>query len=211
LLRSGCPRRARRSSERGQIEPAQPPRGEERAIVTPIPGTTRDALRERYTSTAWAVCAGRYGRLALVAGRVEQLGMARTRYELERADVVLAVHDASVDSPVLEAIAPGVARIDVYNKVDLRPASCRHHGPSLSRPKTGAGLGELRQAILRAAGWSATGESVFLAASGTSARWVRRESISPAPPPSRGVGSFRRGAALGARTALRHHRRVHGG
>jgi tRNA modification GTPase len=137
--------------------------GEERAIVTPIPGTTRDALREPIHIDGVAVVLVDTAGLRSSPDEVEQLGMARTRYELERADVVLAVHDASVDSPVLEAIAPGVARIDVYNKVDLRPSFMPPSRAIAVSAKTGAGLGELRQAILRAAGWSATGESVFLA------------------------------------------------
>jgi len=56
-----------------------------------------------------------------------------------------------------------VARIDVYNKVDLRPSFMPPSRAIAVSAKTGAGLGELREAILRAAGWSATGESVFLA------------------------------------------------
>jgi len=137
--------------------------GEERAIVTPIPGTTRDALREPVHIDGVAVVLVDTAGLRAPADEVERIGIARTRQELERADVVLAVHDATAASPALEAIPPNVARIDVYNKADLRPGFQPPPGAIAVSAKTGAGLAELRQAVLRAVGWSATGESVFLA------------------------------------------------
>jgi tRNA modification GTPase len=56
-----------------------------------------------------------------------------------------------------------VARIDVYNKVDLLPAFTPPSGALALSARTGAGLESLRRAILEAAGWSSAGESVFLA------------------------------------------------
>ena len=137
--------------------------GEERAIVTPIPGTTRDALREPVHIEGVAVVLVDTAGLRASVDEVERIGIARTRHELERADVVLAVHDATGDAPGLEAIPSNVARVDVYNKVDLRPGFRPPAGAIAVSAKTGSGLAELRQAILRAAGWSVTGESVFLA------------------------------------------------
>jgi len=58
------------------------------------------------------------------------------------------------------------ARIDVYNKIDLAPG---FSPPARACPSvavsatTGAGLEQLRRAILSAAGWTSHGESVFLA------------------------------------------------
>jgi tRNA modification GTPase len=76
---------------------------------------------------------------------------------------VLAVYDASGPTILLEGIPPGVPRVDVYNKADLRPGFSPPSGSVAVSAKTGRGLDELRQGILQAAGWSATGESVFLA------------------------------------------------
>jgi tRNA modification GTPase len=137
--------------------------GEERAIVTAIPGTTRDALREPIQIEGLAVLLVDTAGLRASLDEVERLGVARTQRELERADVVLAVHDLAADSDPLDTIPPGVTRIDVYNKVDLRPDFTPPPGAVAVSAKTGAGMDELRQKILRGAGWSATGESVFLA------------------------------------------------
>jgi tRNA modification GTPase len=136
--------------------------GEERAIVTPIPGTTRDALREPIHLEGVAVMLVDTAGLRSSSDQIEQLGMARTQQELELADVVLAVYEAGSDSPALAEL-PDVARIDVYNKVDLRPGFTAPPGAVAVSARTGEGLHELRRAILRAAGWSVTGESVFLA------------------------------------------------
>ena len=134
--------------------------GEERAIVTPIPGTTRDALRETIHIEGVAVVLVDTAGLRESGDEVEKLGIARTRSELERADVVLAVHDATAGRAAVPS--PG-QRIDVYNKADLRPGFVPPKGAIAVSAKTGQGMADLREAIVRAAGWSSTGESVFLA------------------------------------------------
>jgi tRNA modification GTPase len=137
--------------------------GEERAIVTDIPGTTRDALRESIQIEGVPVVMVDTAGLRASSDEVERLGIARTRQEIERADVVLAVHAAGEADPLPMDLPAGAARIDVYNKVDLAPAFVAPPGSVAVSAKTGAGLAELRLAVLRAAGWTATGESLFLA------------------------------------------------
>jgi tRNA modification GTPase len=136
--------------------------GEERAIVTDMPGTTRDALREPIQIEGVPLVVVDTAGLRVSTDEVERLGMARTRHELERADVVVAVHEAGAPA-VLSVDLPDTARLEVYNKVDLAPAFIAPPGAIAVSAKTGAGLHELREAILRAAGWSSTGESLFLA------------------------------------------------
>jgi len=67
----------------------------------------------------------------------------------------------------LPAAAPAAgARIDVFNKVDLASGFAPPPGPHPAvavSAKTGAGLQDLRRAILETAGWKSHGESVFLA------------------------------------------------
>jgi len=56
-----------------------------------------------------------------------------------------------------------VPRIEVYNKIDLVPGFAAPAGAVAVSAKTGEGLAPLRKAILEAAGWSSSGEPVFLA------------------------------------------------
>jgi tRNA modification GTPase len=134
--------------------------GAERAIVTPIPGTTRDALREPVQIEGVPLVLVDTAGLRVSSDMVEKLGIERTQRELAEADVVLAVYDTTGDLSPLADLPESAARIDVYNKVDLAPAPGGALGVSA---KTGAGMAELRKSILGAAGWSGTGESTFLA------------------------------------------------
>ena len=140
--------------------------GEERAIVTPIAGTTRDALREAIQIEGVPLIVVDTAGLHSSADVIERLGMERAQREIERADLVLVVHEAGAQPAVLAGLPEQVARVDVYNKADLAlgfrlPAGA--HPAVLVSAKTGEGLEALRKAILDAAGWASTGESVFLA------------------------------------------------
>ena len=139
--------------------------GEERAIVTALPGTTRDALREAIHIEGVPIVVVDTAGLRESRDEVEQLGMARTRAELTQADVVLVVVDAGRPEAPEDPLPEGVARITVLNKIDLVAglAAGREGDWVRVSAKTGAGLDALRSAILEAAGWSARGETVFLA------------------------------------------------
>jgi tRNA modification GTPase len=137
--------------------------GDERAIVTPVPGTTRDALREPVQIEGVPLVLVDTAGLRRDGDAIEQLGMERTRRELERAGVVLVVQEAAGKSSPPEGLPSAAKRIDVYNKLDLAPDFRAPARSVAVSAKTGAGLDELRRAILEAVGWSATGESVFLA------------------------------------------------
>jgi tRNA modification GTPase len=137
--------------------------GEERAIVTAVPGTTRDALREPIQIEGVPLIVVDTAGLRRSLDVVERLGIERTQRELARADVVIAVFEATRGRDELEDLPAAAARIDVYNKTDLAPRFVAPAGSLAVSAKTGEGLDALRQAILRAAGWSSSGESVFLA------------------------------------------------
>lgn len=136
--------------------------GEERAIVTAVPGTTRDSLRETIEVAGVPVVLVDTAGLRESIDEVERLGIERTWHELERADLVVAIMEAGDAAPMAE-LPVAAARIDVYNKLDLVPAFAPPEGAVAISARTGEGLDRLRSAILEAAGWSATGESVFLA------------------------------------------------
>lgn len=99
---------------------------ENRSIVTEIPGTTRDVVEE------WVNLGGLPVILADTAGirptddLVERLGVDRSRFMLERADLVLVVIDAAVgftpeDRLLIEQVPQGKAIVGVTNKIDLAP------------------------------------------------------------------------------------------
>ena len=107
--------------------------GFDRAIVTDIPGTTRDTVEES------VLCGGVLLRLTDTAGirdtedTVEQLGVERSRKALEAADLVLAVVDGSVppteeDLEVLRLAAKASRWIAVFSKCDLWDTKARSVG-----------------------------------------------------------------------------------
>ena len=102
--------------------------GYDRAIVTDIPGTTRDTVEETVT------CGGLLLRLIDTAGihdtadAVEQLGVERSRKAAETADLVIAVVDGSqtpptVDEDILSLSAQAPHWILAVSKNDLNPAA----------------------------------------------------------------------------------------
>ena len=146
---------------------------EEVAIVTDVPGTTRDALRYELAIEGVPIHVVDTAGLRDSADRVERLGIERTLREIARADVVLwvteALADASGDVDVLPSGLPASARIiHIINKIDLsgEPAKRSEAGSELTiwlSAKTGDGIELLRQGILEAAGWQGDGEAAFMA------------------------------------------------
>ena len=133
-----------------------------RAIVTPVPGTTRDTVEEvwslegipvRLVDTAGLRVAGE-----AAADEAEQQGIVRSREALADADVVLLVHDASVplaaEEQTLARSLEGRPHVLVRNKVDLLHSAASEssrgseaEGLDVSA-LTGQGLDALRTAIL---------------------------------------------------------------
>lgn len=141
---------------------------ENRAIVTDVPGTTRDLLRAdveiegvpvRLTDTAGLRAGG---------DRVEAIGVARARTAIAHADLVLAVEDATVvsprDGPDAESLIDAAPnRIRVRNKVDLTGEKPGNGGEVVRiSALNGDGVDALRAVIARTAG-VAPGEGAYLA------------------------------------------------
>ncbi|GAB4229769.1 MAG: tRNA uridine-5-carboxymethylaminomethyl(34) synthesis GTPase MnmE [Acidobacteriota bacterium] len=96
---------------------------EDRAIVTAWPGTTRDTLREWRDVLGVPVCLVDTAGLRGVVDEVERIGVERAQREMEGADAVLLVVDATC-SPTEEVRKLWVAAADkrrllVINKIDL--------------------------------------------------------------------------------------------
>jgi tRNA modification GTPase len=99
--------------------------GSERAIVTPIPGTTRDIVRETIEIGGLPVTIADTAGLRDTSDVVETIGVERARDAARRADIVLYLIDASAphDEDQRELAAFGdAAPITVYTKTDLAPA-----------------------------------------------------------------------------------------
>ena len=113
--------------------------GYDAAIVTPIPGTTRDVLRERIDIDGMPLHVLDTAGLRDADDAVEREGVRRAAAEMARADRVLFVIDAAAD-PQGRAFEEERARLPadvpvtlVFNKIDLAAGTAggRHHcGPA---------------------------------------------------------------------------------
>lgn len=74
--------------------------GYERAIVTPVPGTTRDTISERVRIGSVVICLEDTAGIRETENEVERLGVERSKAALERAELVIAVVDGA--SPVTD-------------------------------------------------------------------------------------------------------------
>lgn len=146
--------------------------GDELAIVTPIAGTTRDALRSTIQIAGIPLHIIDTAGLRDTDDEVERIGIARTWQEIERADVVLLLVDAragiaDADRAILARMPERLQRITVHNKIDLLAQAPERHpesdGIAISlSAKANLGIDLLRQELLRIAGWHQT-EDVFIA------------------------------------------------
>jgi tRNA modification GTPase len=128
----------------------------ERAIVTPVAGTTRDTIEEsvavggiplRLIDTAGIRAAGE------AADEAEEIGIARSHEALADADLVLLIHDATQavteeERALAESLA-GRPVLRIWNKVDLGCGAVAE-GVLGTSAVTGEGIEALRGAILAA-------------------------------------------------------------
>jgi tRNA modification GTPase len=148
--------------------------GAELAIVTPIPGTTRDKVSQTIQIEGvplHVVDTAGLRQDIEAADEVERIGMARSWGAIDEADAVVFLHDLTrrgeADYEAADAQIAARLRLDdparvlhVFNKVDA--ASSPAGGLALSA-RTGEGLDGLRRALLERAGWHASTEGVFIA------------------------------------------------
>jgi len=137
--------------------------GFEAAIVTDIPGTTRDVLRERIQIDGMPLHIIDTAGLHESSDPVEQAGMERARRAMENADRVLLVIDdqagfTPADAAILEELPAGVPHTRIRSKVDLTgraPGISEAHAAvevALSA-HTGAGLDALRHHLKQCVGF----------------------------------------------------------
>jgi tRNA modification GTPase len=137
--------------------------GYEAAIVTEIPGTTRDVLRERIHIDGMPLHVADTAGLRDEADVVEAEGIRRARQEMTRADRILYVIDATrgLDNEAIEsetaALPPQIPVTLIFNKIDLAHARSRYEQ---SRPPrlylaatTGEGVDLLREHLKECMGF----------------------------------------------------------
>jgi len=137
--------------------------GEEVAMVSEVPGTTRDIIRQAIQIGGVPLHIIDTAGLRDSRDALEQMGIARTRSTLQKADAILILLDASqgistADRKILDELPPNIPRLHIFNKIDLlaqtarvveRDGECHIY---LSA-KTGTGLELLRDKLLALIGW----------------------------------------------------------
>ena len=94
--------------------------GHERAIVSPIPGTTRDTIEEVINMRGIAIRLLDTAGIRDSADELERAGIARTEKSLEAADLILHVIDASAPRRGgRDSVEPDLREILLLNKSDL--------------------------------------------------------------------------------------------
>jgi tRNA modification GTPase len=149
--------------------------GEEAAIVTEIPGTTRDTIRQTIEIEGIPLHLLDTAGLRETDDAVEKMGIARTRSAIEKANFVLLVMDSRrgityEDKAILGSLPAALPVVYLYNKIDLLDApsviNISQDGSEIYlSAKTGEGIDTLRQRLLEMAGWQprSGGEGVFMA------------------------------------------------
>lgn len=142
--------------------------GQESAIVTDIPGTTRDVLREHIQIDGMPLHIIDTAGLRDSADIVEQEGVRRAHTEIEKADRVLYLTDCSTDDIDLSSLPITGAFTLVHNKIDLvnRCASVEQQGDMTHiyvSAKTGEGVDLLKHHLKQCMGFQHPQEGLFIA------------------------------------------------
>jgi tRNA modification GTPase len=136
--------------------------GADRAIVTPIPGTTRDVIEDSIALGSVPLILADTAGLRESDDPVERLGIERTRRHAGDSDLVIAVFDSSrpldFDDDAVIALCSNRTGVAILNKRDLPPSSNAEmlrdrtlHLPLVEfSAVTSVGLSELRDRLAAA-------------------------------------------------------------
>jgi tRNA modification GTPase len=146
--------------------------GEEVAIVTPAPGTTRDVLRQQLHLDGLPLNLVDTAGLRSAGDAAEAEGIRRAHGEMRRADricyVVDGSHPGAADAPFAQDLPSGVPVTVIHNKIDLTGAAPRAD-EQVQPPRiylsarTGAGVDLLRAHLKSRAGYLGAESGVFAA------------------------------------------------
>lgn len=146
--------------------------GKDVAIVTAIAGTTRDRLQQTIHLEGIPLHIIDTAGLRETDDEVERIGVARSWQTIADADVILHLQDVSesqidcdLDKKIAQHLQSNIPILRLINKIDL--ISDKLLPPSQTAlfisAKTGEGINNLRQQLLKIAGWQNGQEGIFLA------------------------------------------------
>lgn len=138
------------------------------ALVTDIPGTTRDTIRTRLVIQGVSFHMVDTAGVRKTADVLERAGIERTWQAVHKSELALVVADARTgltreDLALLDQLPGGLPRHVVFNKADLLEVGQEKGGQRLVSARTGMGLEELKGALLEWAGWKPQAEPLFIA------------------------------------------------
>jgi tRNA modification GTPase len=122
--------------------------GYQRSIVDDQPGTTRDVLMTHTALEGWPIELSDTAGLRDQAVGVEAEGIERSRRQLEKADLILLVYDASERSPQAVPIDRDVRHLAIVNKID-KSTSAPDREAVPTNALTGDGVDDLVKAIVQ--------------------------------------------------------------
>lgn len=147
--------------------------GRDSAIVTDIPGTTRDVMREHINLDGLPVHVVDTAGLRNTEDRVEREGVKRAWAEIAKADHVLLIIDSTDEQGVSEMLSEITRQYScqitlLYNKIDLiqqqpKKLSQQPHDAIYLSASTGRGIDILKQHLKQVMGYRANQEGSFLA------------------------------------------------
>ena len=145
--------------------------GEEVAIVTAVAGTTRDRVKQSITLDGVPIHIIDTAGLRQTSDEVEAIGIERTWASIRTADLLLYIEapdaqtaDGALYAEVVAALPAGCTSLRLINKADLLGGVNGVTEPEtlFISAKTGAGIPELKNAILTRVGWQAGQEDVLI-------------------------------------------------
>ncbi len=142
--------------------------GQDSAIVTDVPGTTRDILREHIQIDGLPLHIIDTAGLRDSDDIVEQEGVKRAKQEIEKADRILFVVDINdKDKTILDTLPADIGVTTVYNKIDtVKHSSELKEQQNIEiylSAKTGDGIGLLKQHLKNCMGYQQKTEGQFIA------------------------------------------------
>jgi tRNA modification GTPase len=143
--------------------------GREAAIVTHIPGTTRDVLKESIHIDGMPLHITDTAGLRESTDPVEQEGIRRAWQAIEQADLLLLLIDDSLgkaeeESQIRDRLPENLRVIEVYNKIDISQRPEGLHGEEIGiSAQTGAGIDQLKLLLKEHMGFHDVEEGQFLA------------------------------------------------